>query len=331
MEERKLQMSHITKTFPGVKALSDVSVDFRKGEIVSLVGENGAGKSTLINVMTGQFKPDEGTMALDGKEVSFNSPNEAIEHGIGLVPQELNLIPHLSVAENIFLGIRKLKKRFPHEIDWESIYKGAEDVLNMLGIKMDVRQEVGEMSVANQQLVQIARAVSQGAELLIFDEPTACLTLNETEHLLKLIKRFREEGKTIVFVSHHLEEVMELSDRVAIMRDGCLIEVLIRNEFDTQRLINGMVGREVKQNEILRRELKTEEIMLDCLLYTSLQSVSGRSESGGRRAGQGRKRSRSYLERADYGGCGRADGKAGSGHCHEPRLYRDFRYRRREL
>ena len=263
MEERKLQMSHITKTFPGVKALSDVSVDFRKGEIVSLVGENGAGKSTLINVMTGQFKPDEGTMALDGQEVSFNSPNEAIEHGIGLVPQELNLIPHLSVAENIFLGIRKLKKRFPHEIDWESIYTGAEDVLNMLGIKMDVRQEVGEMSVANQQLVQIARAVSQGAELLIFDEPTACLTLNETEHLLKLIKRFREEGKTIVFVSHHLEEVMELSDRVAIMRDGCLIEVLIRNEFDTQRLINGMVGREVKQNEILRRELKTEEIMLE--------------------------------------------------------------------
>lgn len=263
MENLKFQMSHISKTFPGVKALSDVSISFKNGEIISLVGENGAGKSTLINIMTGQFKPDEGELSMDGQVVSFASPNEAIARGIGLVPQELNLIPQLSVAENIFLGVRKLKKTFPHQIDWEDIYKSAEKVLDVLGIKMDVREEVGGMSVANQQLVQIARAVSLGAELLIFDEPTACLTLKETERLLNLLKRFREEGKTVVFVSHHLEEVIELSDRVAILRDGHLIEVLEREDVTTQRLINGMVGREVKQNEILRKEVTTEECILE--------------------------------------------------------------------
>lgn len=263
MENSKLQMNHISKIFPGVKALSDVSFALEKGEIVSLVGENGAGKSTLINVITGQFKPDEGELYMDGEPVSFHSPNDAIAHGIGLVPQELNLIPQLSVAENIYLGVKKLKKTFPYQIDWEDMYKSAEEVLDILGMKLDVREQVGGMSVANQQLVQIARAVSQGAELLIFDEPTACLTLNETKRLMDLIRRFKKEGKTIVFVSHHMEEIMELSDRVVIMRDGCLIEILQKNELDVQRMINGMVGREVKQNVILRKENVQSEIFLD--------------------------------------------------------------------
>lgn len=263
MENSKLQMNHISKIFPGVKALSDVSFALEKGEIVSLVGENGAGKSTLINVITGQFKPDEGELYMDGEPVSFHSPNDAIAHGIGLVPQELNLIPQLSVAENIYLGVKKLKKTFPYQIDWEDMYKSAEEVLDILGMKLDVREQVGGMSVANQQLVQIARAVSQGAELLIFDEPTACLTLNETKRLMDLIRRFKKEGKTIVFVSHHMEEIMELSDRVVIMRDGCLIEILQKNELDVQHMINGMVGREVKQNVILRKENVQSEIFLD--------------------------------------------------------------------
>ncbi len=263
MEKAKIQLSHISKSFPGVKALCDISLFLREGEVVSLVGENGAGKSTLINIMTGQFRQDEGEMYKDGEKVEFHSPNDAVARGIGLVPQELNLIPQLSVAENIFLGVKKVKNIFPHPIDWEDIYKSAEEILEVLGIGLDVRAEVGDMSVANQQLVQIARAVSQGAEVLIFDEPTACLTVNETERLLSLIKKFRSEGKTIVFVSHHLEEVVALSDRVAVMRDGCLIEVLERSEFDTQRLINGMVGREVKQNEILRREVKSEKKILE--------------------------------------------------------------------
>ena len=243
MENSKLQMNHISKIFPGVKALSDVSLALEKGEVVSLVGENGAGKSTLIHVITGQFKPDEGELYMNGKPVTFHSPNDAIAHGIGLVPQELNLIPQLSVAENIYLGVKKLKKTFPYQIDWEDMYKSAEEILDILGMKLNVREQVGSMSVASQQLVQIARAVSQGAEILIFDEPTACLTLNETKRLMDLIRRFREEGKTIVFVSHHMEEVMELSDRVAIMRDGCLIEVLERDELNVKRMINGMAGK----------------------------------------------------------------------------------------
>lgn len=262
MENSKLQISHISKTFPGVKALSDVSFALEKGEIISLVGENGAGKSTLINVITGQFKPDEGELYMDGGPVSFHSPNDAIAHGIGLVPQELNLIPQLSVAENIYLGVKKLKKTFPYQMDWEDIYKSAEEILDVLGMKMDVREQAGGMSVANQQMVQIARAVSQGAEILIFDEPTACLTLNETKRLMDFIRRFRREGKTVVFVSHHMEEVMELSDRVVIMRDGCLIEILKKEELDVRRMINGMVGREVKQNVILRKEnVRTEEFL----------------------------------------------------------------------
>lgn len=263
MENLRLQIEHISKTFPGVKALSDVSFSLYRGEVVSLVGENGAGKSTLINVITGQFKPTEGELTLDSKKISFNSPNEAIAHGIGLVPQELNLIPQMTVAENVFLGVKKLKKTFPYNIDWKDIYQSAEKVLEMLGIYMNVRELVGNMSVANQQLVQIARAVSLGAEILIFDEPTACLTSKETERLLDLIKKFRKEGKTIVFVSHHMDEVMELSDRVVIMRDGHLIEVLNRDEMDTQRLINGMVGREVEQNKDFRRQVTSSEIVLE--------------------------------------------------------------------
>ena len=263
MENSKLQMNHISKIFPGVKALSDVSLALEKGEVVSLVGENGAGKSTLIHVITGQFKPDEGELYMNGKPVTFHSPNDAIAHGIGLVPQELNLIPQLSVAENIYLGVKKLKKTFPYQIDWEDMYKSAEEILDILGMKLNVREQVGSMSVASQQLVQIARAVSQGAEILIFDEPTACLTLNETKRLMDLIRRFREEGKTIVFVSHHMEEVMELSDRVAIMRDGCLIEVLERDELNVKRMINGMVGREVERNVILRKTNSQSEIFLE--------------------------------------------------------------------
>lgn len=263
MDNSKLQMSHISKRFPGVKALSDVSLALEKGEVISLVGENGAGKSTLIHIITGQFKPDEGELYMDGRPVSFHSPNDAIAHGIGLVPQELNLIPQLSVAENIYLGVKKLKKTFPYQIDWEDMYKSAEEILDILGMKLNVRENVGGMSVANQQLVQIARAVSQGAEILIFDEPTACLTVNETRRLMDLIRRFQQEGKTVVFVSHHMEEVMELSDRVAVMRDGCLIEILKKEELDVQRMINGMVGREVKQTEILRKEITRSECFLE--------------------------------------------------------------------
>ena len=201
MTDHKLEVKNVSKSFPGVKALVDVSIYIDKGEIISLVGENGAGKSTLINVISGQIQPDVGSVSIDGKEVKLNSPTDAIHLGVGLVPQELNLIPQLSVAENIYLGIRKVKPGVIPSIDWKRMRVDAEEVLASLGVKMDVTKVVESMSVADQQMVQIARALCLGADILIFDEPTACLTIKESEKLLNLIKRFREEGKSVIFVS----------------------------------------------------------------------------------------------------------------------------------
>jgi ABC-type sugar transport system ATPase subunit len=258
----KLEIKNVSKTFPGVKALIDVNFDLREGEVISLIGENGAGKSTLINVITGQIMPDKGSIYINGKEVCIESPSDSMSLGIGLVPQELNLIPQLTVAENIFLGVKKLKKSFPYNLDWKNIYSDAEKIMGILGVEMDVRAIVGFMSVANQQLVQIARAIAQGADILIFDEPTACLTINETRHLLNLIMQFRTEGKSIIFVSHHMEEVMEISDRASVMRDGELIETIDKEDFSLQRMIKGMVGRELEQNTTKRVQPDSKKTVL---------------------------------------------------------------------
>lgn len=257
----KLEVKNISKFFPGVRALKDVSVSVQKGEIVSLVGENGAGKSTLINVISGQIKPDEGELFLDGKHVRIETPTDAVLLGIGLVPQELNLMPQMSVAENIFLGTKKLRSKLLRNIDWKSIRADSEKVLEKLGMSIDVTQYVGGMSVASQQMVQIARALCLGADILIFDEPTACLTLKESGRLLTLIKQFREEGKSVIFVSHHLDQVIDVSDRVFIMRDGANISSIQRDAFSVQRLIRDMAGEEVTQSQILRREVGNEPIL----------------------------------------------------------------------
>lgn len=249
-----LELKNIHKSFLSVKALTDVNFSLKRGEIHSLIGENGAGKSTLINIVIGMYQPDGGEIRAWGEKVSFSTPNEAMAKGIAIVPQELNLIPDMSVAENIFLGANKLKQGFPKRIDWNRVFSDAKEVMDRFGVAVNVREKVGHMSVANQQLVQIARALAFGSDILIFDEPTACLTLKESERLLNLLKGFRDSGKAIIFVSHHLEEVMNISDRVSVMRDGHLVEVLNREEFSIQRFIKGMVGKEV-QYENLSREI----------------------------------------------------------------------------
>jgi ABC-type sugar transport system ATPase subunit len=257
----KLEIKSVSKSFPGVRALIDVDFNLYNGEIHSLVGENGAGKSTLINVITGQLKPEKGEILLNGEKIVLNGPDDALARGIGFVPQELNLIPLLSVAENIFLGVKKLKATFPHDIDWKAINSEAGNTLDSLGVKIDVQAPVGTMSVANQQLVQIARAIVLGADLLIFDEPTACLTLNETDRLLHLIQQFRDEGRAIIFVSHHMNEVMKISNRTSIMRDGRLIETLEQKQISFQRMIKGMVGKEIEHDQILRKEVDTNILL----------------------------------------------------------------------
>lgn len=258
----KLVLQHISKSFPGVKALIDVDFDINKGEIVSLVGENGAGKSTLINVITGQLVPEDGVIIIDGKEVKFSVPKDAINEKIGIVPQELNLVPELSVTENIFLGNKVKKQNLLHSLDWNRMNKEAEMLLGKLDISFKVTATVGNMSVANQQIVQIARALALGADVLIFDEPTACLTSDESERLLNLLKTFAAEGKSIIFVSHHMDEVMKISDRVFVMRDGRKIETLEKDDINIPRMIKGMVGREVAQRDRTYDSYQCEEIML---------------------------------------------------------------------
>jgi ABC-type sugar transport system ATPase subunit len=247
----KLEVRNINKSFPGVKALNRVNFDLNQGEIHSLVGENGAGKSTLINVVTGQIRPDSGELLLDGKKLHLENPVDAMKKGIGLVPQELNLFPQMTVAENIFWGRKDVQK--PYYIDWKKIRKDAQDVLEILDAKLNVTALVGHMSVANQQFVQIARALVFGANILIFDEPTACLTINETQKLLTIITQLRNQGKSIVFISHHMEEVMQISNRASVMRDGCLIETLDKDSFTFQRLITSMAGKEISYTRTERQ------------------------------------------------------------------------------
>ena len=256
----KLVVKDINKTFPGVKALSDVNFNLNKGEIHSLVGENGAGKSTLINVITGQIVPDTGSLILDGKEIHIENPTDALKKGIGFVPQELNLFPQLTVAENIFFGQAKTNKSL--KINWKQMNNDAVEALKMLDVEMNVETLVGEMSVANQQLVQIARAIVFGADIVIFDEPTACLTISEAHRLLELIKNFREQGKAIIYISHHMEEIMEISDRASVMRDGHLIETIDKKDFSFKRLISGMVGREVEYKRV-ERKVKSDRVAIE--------------------------------------------------------------------
>lgn len=240
MYEYVVEMKGISKSFPGTKALDDVALQLKKGEIHALVGENGAGKSTLMNILTGQISMDIGEIFMEGKPVRFSSPKDALKKSIVLVPQELNLVPELSIAENIFLGNEILKIRL---IDWKSTCKEAEKLLELLGVHVDVTQPVKKLSAAYQQLVSIARALAYSPKLLILDEPTAVLTKNEKENLFKSMRKLKENGTTMVFISHHLDEVMELTDRVTIMRDGHVVKVVNTNEITKDEMINLMAGK----------------------------------------------------------------------------------------
>ena len=248
-----LGVRNIHKSFPGVKALNDVSFRLNKGEIHALVGENGAGKSTLMNVIMGLLQPDSGEIYLDEKKVVIDSPQKALSLGIGIVPQELNLVPQCSVAENIFLGMEKLKCGLPL-IDWDTIYYDAKNILQKIGVNIDVKAKVCNMSVAYQQLVQIARALAFGANILILDEPTACLTSQETEHLFEILNQFKKEGKSIIFISHHMEEIKKMSDKVSVMRDGNLIATMNMSDTNIDEIIKLMVGRDMEQKETSRRK-----------------------------------------------------------------------------
>jgi ABC-type sugar transport system ATPase subunit len=239
-----LTLSKVSKEFPGVKALNNVDFTLRKGEVHALVGENGAGKSTLMKILSGAYSKDSGTIEFDGKEVEITSPKASEKMGISIIYQELNLIHRMSVAENIFLG-RAPKKN--GVIQWKKMYKNAKELFNSFDIEMDVSKFARDFSIAQQQIIEIIKAVSINAKVVIMDEPTSSLTDNETKILFRIIKSLKSKGIAVIFITHRLDEVFEISDRLTVLRDGCYIGTKDVKDITKSELIKMMIGRELKQ------------------------------------------------------------------------------------
>ncbi|WOQ70055.1 sugar ABC transporter ATP-binding protein [Microbacterium limosum] len=238
-----LEARDLVKTFPGVRALDGVSLRAYRGEVHALLGENGAGKSTLLKALFGAHRPDSGTILVDGEPVAFAAPSDAIQRGIAMVHQELSLVPQLDAVHNVVLGREDARAGV---ISWRKARKEALPALAKLGFTASPSTPVGRLSVAQQQLVELARAVATGARLIIMDEPTASLTTHESDQLFAVIRQLRDQGVAIVYVSHRLPEVLDLADRVTVLRDGSTVAELERSAVDGEsHLVRLMVGREL--------------------------------------------------------------------------------------
>ena len=254
-----LQMQHIRKTFPGVVALDDVGFDLRKGEVHILLGENGAGKSTLMKILSGAYQKSEGRILLNGQEIVIRNPRHARELGIGIIYQELNLVPQLSAAENIFLG--REPAWYPGLIDRRRMNQEAAQILSGLGIEIDVRRPVRELSIARQQMVEVAKAISLDARILIMDEPTSALTEREIAELFARIRQLKVAGVSIVYISHRMEELFEIGDRVTVLRDGKHVGTHNIREVTKAALIRLMVNRDLTHQFPKVRAAIGEEVL----------------------------------------------------------------------
>jgi ABC-type sugar transport system ATPase subunit len=244
MSEFFLSMEHISKSFPGVRALDDAMLQARPGEVHALVGENGAGKSTLMKILTGALAKDAGVIRLNGSEVLISDPAGALALGISMIHQELNLIPYLDVGQNIFLGREPL--RSGGRIDWNALYAHTQAQLDLMQIDLDSHATVGHLSIAQQQMVEIAKALSRQARLIAMDEPTSSLTERETARLFDLIRSLKSQGVTIIYISHRLEEIFDIADTVTVLRDGKWVGTYPVREVTSADLVQKMVGREVE-------------------------------------------------------------------------------------
>ncbi len=240
-----LEVKHISKCFRMTQALDDVSLTLYPGEVHALLGENGAGKSTLIKIIAGVHQPDEGQLLLQGQPVEITCPRQATDLGISVIYQELSLYPDLSVAENIFMGHPPRGQL--GAVDWPVMYRQAEKIFASLGIEMDVRCKVSRLSVGNRQRVEIAKALSLNAKVLIMDEPTAALTAHDVESLFAIVRRLQKQGVGIIYISHRLEEIFELADRVSVLRDGKYVGTVKVADTTSDHLIGMMVGRTLDQ------------------------------------------------------------------------------------
>jgi ABC-type sugar transport system ATPase subunit len=248
MSDVVLKMRNITKRFYSVTALNDVSIDLYKGEILALVGENGAGKSTLMKILSGSYPENsyDGEIEINGEPVHFLTTHDAEDSGIEMIYQEISLNPELSVAENIFLG-QLPRKSIKWFIDWKSTYKLGKEALEQVGLDVDATEQVRLLSTSQQQMISIAKAVYRSPKILVLDEPTSTLTETETETLMEIIRGLRNKGISCVYISHKLEEVFNIADRVTILRDGSVISTYVRKDIKAEKVVEDMVGRKIDQ------------------------------------------------------------------------------------
>ena len=272
-----LQVRDLTKTFGGIKALNSVQLNLRKGEVHALMGENGAGKSTFMKILSGLETSDSGEIILNGSHLANKTVRDAQRSGISMIHQEILAVPELTVAQNIFLG-RELTRWFPGWLDNRSINQQAEKLLAHMGATINVRAKMKDLSVAEQQMVEIAKAISNNAQVLIMDEPTSALSQKEVDVLFALIDELKKKGVAIIYISHKMEEIRQLADTITVLRDGKYIGTYPASELDTHSLINLMVGREINNlfpeasaepgSEVLRIENLTRQDVFSGISFT---------------------------------------------------------------
>ena len=251
--ERKdiIQMHSITKKFGSVTVLDHVDFSVKRGEVLALVGANGAGKSTLMKILNGIYTPTSGEIELNGKKVVFNNPVDAFKCGVSMIHQELDLVENLSVAENIYLGREMMKGKI---MDRAAMYEKTQNLLDSLNFDIKARDEISHLSTAKKQMVLVARTVSLNSNLIVMDEPTSALSFSETEALFDIIRMLKEKGISIIYISHYLEEIFTVADRVVVLRNGRLVKTANINECDEQQLVEWMIGRAVERHKVQRKD-----------------------------------------------------------------------------
>ena len=265
-----LEMENISKEFPGVKALDDVQLKLKPGTVHALMGENGAGKSTLMKCLFGIYEKNSGKILLDGVEVNFKSTKEALENGVSMVHQELNQVLQRNVLDNIWLGRYPMKGFF---VDEKKMYNDTINIFKDLDIKVDPRKKVADLPIAERQMIEIAKAVSYKSKVIVMDEPTSSLTEKEVEHLFKIIKKLKESGVGIVYISHKMEEIKMISDEITILRDGKWISTNDASKITTEQIISMMVGRDLTER-FPKKDNKAKEMILQVKNLTALNQPS---------------------------------------------------------
>jgi ABC-type sugar transport system ATPase subunit len=257
-----LEMQNIHKNFGGIYALKNVNFNVKKGEIHALMGENGAGKSTLMKILIGMFAPNKGEIFLNNKKVQFNCIKDALENGIAMIFQEFNISPYMTVAENIYLGREPGNKNFKFSVDYKKMNEDTTKLLEKIGVEISPEQKVGELPVAKIQLVEIAKALSFNSRIIIMDEPTSALSNKEIENLFSIIKALKQQGITVIYISHKLDEIFKICDRVTVLRDGEYIGTQEIVKTNQSELIKMMVGREIKEL-FPKKEAAVSDVVLE--------------------------------------------------------------------